>query len=117
MKYKISGKVIRGDGYGKKIGFPTINLETKKGRSKKLPSEGIYSGTVALDSKKYQAGIVIGPGEKIEAHLLGFSENAYGRQVTLEINEFLRKYKKFGTEEKLIMQIKKDLKNVHRHNF
>ncbi|MEK7539437.1 MAG: riboflavin kinase [Patescibacteria group bacterium] len=107
MSYLISGKVIKGDGYGKKIGFPTVNLETKK--KDMLPS-GIYSGNVILDGKKYRAGIVVGPGEKIEGHLIGYNENAYGKEVTIQIKKFLRQYKKFDTEEELITQIKKDLK-------
>ncbi len=109
MNYIIKGKVIRGDGYGRKIGFPTINLETEK---KEFPPEGVYSGNAILDGRKYRAGIIIGPGKKIEGHLIGYNGNAYGRQATLEIEKFLRKYKKFNTEQELINQIKEDLKNV-----
>lgn len=106
MVYTISGKVIRGDGYGRKIGFPTINLETK---TKEFPPEGVYAGSVVLEGKKYRSGIVIGPNNKTEAHLIGFSGDAYGKEVTLEIEKFLRKFKKFETEEKLIAQIKEDI--------
>ena len=99
MNYVISGKVIRGDGYGRKIGFPTVNLETEKSRTEALPPEGVYRGTVMLNTEflTYKAGIVIGPNEKIEAHLIGYKGDAYGKQVTLEIQKFLRKYKKFET--------------------
>ena len=116
MKYLIKGKVIRGDDYGKKIGYPTVNLDRRyflKMQSK--PPFGVYAGFAALGSKKYRAGIVIGPLDKrrlpkIEAHLLGFKKNVYGRQVTLEIGKFIRKFKKFKNEKELIAQIKKDLK-------
>lgn len=106
MDYVISGKVIKGDGYGRKIGFPTVNLETEKS---KLPLEGVYAGDAILDGKKYRAGIIIGPGEKVEGHLIGYSGDAYGKQVTLEIKKFIRKYRKFETEAELISQIKEDL--------
>ena len=106
MSYVISGRVIRGDGYGKKLGFPTVNLETQ---TKNLPEEGIYSGTALLENKSYRAGIVISPG-RVEAHLIEYNGDAYGREVTLEINKFLREYKKFDTEEELIIQIKKYIK-------
>jgi len=111
MNYKISGKVIRGDGYGRKIGFPTVNLDPalREGQGGSQLSEGVYCGDAILEGKKYRAGIVIGPGTKVEAHLLGFSGNAYEKEVSLEIKNFLREFKKFDTEEELIAQIRKDL--------
>lgn len=106
MEQKITGRVVRGDGYGKKLGFPTVNLEIG---SKNLLPAGVYAGSALLDGKEYKAGIVVGPGAKIEAHLIGYNKDAYGREVTLEIKKFLREYKKFDTEEELIIQIKKDM--------
>ncbi len=106
MLYTISGKVIKGDGYGKKLGFPTVNLTTTEA----LPPEGVYAGVGILEGKEYRAGIIIGPKNKIEGHLIGYDGDAYGKEVTLEINKFLREYKKFDTEHELIIQITKDLK-------
>lgn len=97
---------MKGDGYGRKIGFPTVNLDTTQ---KELPPDGVYAGTAEMDGKKYRAGIVIGPHGKIEAHLIGFDGDAYGREVALWTHKFLREYKKFDTEEELIIQIKKDI--------
>lgn len=107
MNYKISGKVVRGDGYGKKIGFPTVNLKTGE---VDVSMAGVYSGDAMLDGKKYRAGIVIGPGIKTEAHLIGYNGDAYGKEVIFEIKKFIREFKKFETEKELIKQIKKDLK-------
>lgn len=106
MKYIISGRVIKGEGYGKKLGFPTVNLDSE---TKEFPPAGVYSGMAVLDEKEYRAGIVIGPGDKIEAHLIGYNGDAYGKEVTLLIKKFIREYKKFNTEEELIIQIKKDI--------
>ena len=107
MHYIISGKVIKGDGYGKKLGFPTVNLDAE---TKEFPLDGIYVGIAVLDDIKYRAGIVVGPNRKIEAHLIRYNGDAYRKKVILEIKEFLRKFKKFKTEKKLIAQIKKDIK-------
>lgn len=98
--------MVRGDGYGRKIGFPTTNLEVK---NQIIPNAGVYAGDAILEEKKYRAGIVIGPGDKVEAHLIGYSGDAYGKIVTLEIEKFIREFQKFETEEELILQIKKDI--------
>jgi riboflavin kinase/FMN adenylyltransferase len=103
---KIVGSVVRGDGYGRKLGFPTVNLETN---TEGLPPEGIYAGSANLEGQEYKAGIIIGPNEKVEAHLIGYDGDAYGKIVDLEINKFLREYKNFDTEAELIIQIKKDI--------
>ncbi|MEX2028893.1 MAG: riboflavin kinase [Candidatus Paceibacterota bacterium] len=109
MRYRISGTVIKGDGYGRKLGFPTVNLDLGA-ETEDLPEEGVYSGTVMLDGKEYRAGIVVGPDDKMEAHLMGYNEDAYGKRVIFKIDKFLRKYKKFKNEKELITQIEKDLK-------
>ncbi|MFA6520253.1 MAG: riboflavin kinase [Candidatus Paceibacterota bacterium] len=115
MQYIFSGIVIKGDGNGKKIGYPTINIDEKDFSSlKKKPVFGVYSGKVTLSSKVYNAGIIIGPLDKkgllkIEAHLIGYKGNAYGKQAVFEVARFLRKFKKFKTEKELIKQIEKDL--------
>ena len=110
---KISGIVIEGDAYGRKIGFPTVNLQTDL---KEFPPEGVYAGTAVLENIEYKAGIVIGPKEKdkhkIEAHLLEYTGDAYGKIVELTLHKFLREFKKFNTEEELIIQIKKDLEQI-----
>ncbi len=106
MEYKISGVVVKGDGYGRTLGFPTLNLNTED----ELPKAGVYSGVAILDGKEYRAGILINPTDKVEAHLLGYDGDAYGKLIALELKEFLRDYKKFNTEEELIAQIEKDLK-------
>jgi riboflavin kinase/FMN adenylyltransferase len=108
MRYIIKGKVIHGDGYGKKIGFPTVNLEITQGNPVQI-MEGVYAGVATLDGVGYRAGIIIGPNNKVEGHLIGYNGNAYGKEVILEVKKFLREYKKFNTEEELIIQIKEDI--------
>ena len=114
--YKLKGKVIKGDGYGRTLGFPTANLDRRSFlRLAKKPKFGVWAGTAFLNKKFYKSAIVIGPLDKkglpkIEAHLIGFSRNIYGEKITLEINKFLRPFKKFKNLDLLKEQIKKDLK-------
>lgn len=110
------GKVIHGDKYGTKIGFPTINIDRRNFNSLKREIKfGIYKGEVILNNKIYKAGIIIGPADKkslpkLEAHLLNYKGNAYGKIVVFKLEKFLRKYKVFKTEKELINQIKQDIK-------
>jgi FAD synthase len=118
----ISGKVIRGEGYGRKLGFPTVNLQADMS-VEELPSSGVYAGFAKLMSNTecltFRAGIVIGPEtngqKKVEAHLIGYDGDAYGKMVTLEVGKFIREFKKFDTEEELIIQIKKDIEILAPH--
>jgi len=105
---KISGKVIRGKGKGKKIGFPTVNIELKE----KLVN-GVYAGSVYFDEKKYKAGIFISKdGDLLEAHLIGFNGNLYGKEIGIEIGEKIRDVMKFESDGELKRQIKKDIEKI-----
>ena len=116
MQYEISGKVIKGDRYGRKIGYPTLNLSRRNFLDlKKKPVFGVYAGEVDLVGKIYRAGIIIGPLDKkglpkVEAHLLKYKGDAYGMNATFHIKKFIRKFKKFKTEDELMAQIARDLK-------
>lgn len=125
-KLTVSGRVIRGDGYGKKLGFPTANIDrreyTKKGLKVKL---GVYAGTVLIlhttrhtpHIQLYKAGIVIGPKDKnnlpkIEAHLIGFEGSLYGKKIELELVKYIRPWKSFPSEYELKKQITKDISTI-----
>lgn len=124
---KISGKVVSGQGYGRKLGFPTANLDRRDYKRRKLKIKlGIYAGFAAYQLKaisyKLKAAIVIGPIDKtnlpkIEAHLLGFKGNLYGRKITLDLLKYVRAFKQFKTEKQLQSQIKKDIKIIKNIKF
>ncbi|HEV7702598.1 MAG TPA: riboflavin kinase [Candidatus Paceibacterota bacterium] len=106
MEFEIEGKVIEGDKYGRKLGFPTANLDTKLSDF----VSGIYGGRGIIGKKMYRAAIVINDKGRVEAHLLGYRGDAYGKILTLKLKKILRDYIKFKTKEELIKQIEKDLK-------
>lgn len=118
MKHIITGIVVKGDQYGRVLGFPTANLEkASRGQvgTKSLPP-GIYAGYTTLsDKKRYASAIVITPPdilEKIETHLISFQGNLYGQKIILELVEFIRPYKKFDTQAELIKNIEKDIQKT-----
>ena len=113
--YRLEGKVIDGNHLGRKIGFPTANLEVND-KSKIIPSEGIYASRVYHKQEKYDGMVYIGKrptvtisGEKrIEVHLFNFSGDLYGETLQLEFVEFLREDKQFESVEDLKKQLVAD---------
>jgi riboflavin kinase / FMN adenylyltransferase len=118
--YAISGRVQAGDQIGQQLGFPTANLDVA---GRVLPPNGVYAGRSQVDGKNYRCALNIGfrptvaaavPQLRVEAHLLDFSGDLYGREIEVEIGSRLRDEKKFGTAEKLREQIQRDLKMIRR---
>ncbi|MDR3643364.1 MAG: riboflavin kinase [Candidatus Doudnabacteria bacterium] len=115
----ITGTVIRGLHYGTALGFPTANLDRRQFSRMRIKIKlGVFQGWAELPSaRKYTAAIVIGPIDKtglpkIEAHLLGFKGNLYGKKILLQIGKFIREFKKFPGEAELKIQIKEDIKII-----
>ncbi len=118
--FTITGKVVRGTRLGRKLGFPTANLDRREYSRKKLRIPfGVYAGvaTISGREKTYRAGIVIGSMDtkglpKIEAHLLDFSGVLYGKRVYLSLMRYLRPYKVIKDKATLKREIANDLKKV-----
>ena len=114
-KWSINGKVQRGKQLGKKIGFPTANIDIK---DYVLARPGVYAVRVKMkNNSKIIKGIAnLGyrptfNGKKIllEVHLFNFSGNLYDKDLSVEFLKFIRKEKKFKNIDQLRNQIKKDL--------
>ena len=115
--YLIMGKVIKGKGRGKEIGYPTANLEVSP--LKLLPPSGVYAVWVILNGEKLKGALNIGKrptfGEKeisIEVHIFNFNKNIYGKTLKIEIIKRIRDEKKFPSIEDLKIQIEKDCKLI-----
>ena len=113
--WAIQGIVKKGRQIGKKIGFPTCNIDIN---DYVLAKPGVYAVRVLRkNSNKYLKGIAnLGyrptfNQKKIllEVHLFNFSGNLYNKYLTVEFKKFIRKEKKFKNIDQLRKQIKTDL--------
>ena len=114
-EWVIEGKVMKGRQLGKKIGFPTANIDIK---DYVLAKPGVYAVKVKkLNSNKFIKGIAnLGYrptfNQKkvlLEVHLFNFSQNLYNKYLKINFFKFIRKEKKFKNVDQLKKQIKIDL--------
>jgi riboflavin kinase/FMN adenylyltransferase len=113
--HRIQGKVAHGAGRGAGLGFPTLNLVDVPVL---IPAEGVYAALarVSGSSTWHPAACNIGPNPtfdeqlfKVEAHLLDFSADLYGKTVELDFVKRLRPTRKFAGFEDLVSQIERDI--------
>lgn len=125
--YRLSGTVVVGKRLGHTIGFPTANLQVEK--YKFLPKVGVYVASARLagaasEERIYRAVVNIGtqpsaPGAHhlaIEAYLLDFDEDIYGKHLALDLLAYLRPEKKFASMEDLVRQIGMDADTAKNYN-
>jgi riboflavin kinase/FMN adenylyltransferase len=119
--YKLRGKVIHGDGRGKHIGLPTANM--KPLGIKLIPSQGIYSAYVKTRGKVFQSVISIGSrptfydppaNQTIEVHILDFSSDLYGEDLTIFFVDCIRPERKFDSIDALMDVIKNDIEHARK---
>ncbi len=113
--YSIRGVVVRGDGRGRELGFPTANLRVSE-RDKLIPPRGIYAVRAVLRCGTYTGALHLGPRPTfkgspptIELHLLDFDRDIYGEEVRVDFAAYLREIEPFTTVAALVEQIKKDV--------
>ncbi|KAA0273673.1 MAG: bifunctional riboflavin kinase/FAD synthetase [Chloroflexi bacterium] len=118
-RYRMGGEVIHGEGRGKKLNFPTANIDYPK--QKAIPPNGIYACWARLGDERYMAATNIGlnptftPERKIpslEAYLLDFDRDIYGEILTLEFVARLRDEIRYTNVDALIEQIHEDVKQT-----
>ena len=117
-QYMLSGIVVSGKQLGGTIGFPTANIEVKE-PYKLIPSTGVYVIRTQINSVLF-SGImnigfnptVLGKHQTIEAHLFNFSEDLYGKKITITLIHFLREEQKFNSVEELVAQLNVDKENA-----
>lgn len=123
--YSISGKVVNGDKLGRRIGFPTANMQLRHNRP---PLSGIFAVEVrgALDTSPQQvtrgvASLGVRPtvhedGKPVlEVHLFDFNQEIYGQQLRMDFLHKLRDEEKYSDLDTLIRQIRLDVENAKKY--
>ncbi len=122
--YRVGGPVVRGDARGRTLGFPTANVAVDV--RKVLPARGVYAAWAWWDERPWPAVVNIGyrptfNGERqsrVEAHVLDFEGDLYGRTLKLDFLVRLRAERAFPSVEALRAQIARDVqqaREVLRH--
>ncbi|MBI2294760.1 MAG: bifunctional riboflavin kinase/FAD synthetase [Betaproteobacteria bacterium] len=116
--YSISGRVMRGDGLGRKLGFPTANVQMKHNRP---PLTGIFAVEVAGIAERPLRGVAslgvrptvkLGGAPVLEAHLFDFDGELYRRHVRVEFLHRFREEEKYADLATLTRRIALDVENA-----
>ena len=115
---KITGTVVRGDGRGRTLGYPTANVALT---DELAADDGVYAAVVESGGRRYGAMANLGVkptfpggGRVLELHLFDFEGDLYGRELTAELVRHIRPERRFATPEALRAQIAEDEKIVKK---
>lgn len=118
--YSVRGIVVRGDGRGRHLGFPTANLKVGDA-DKLLPPSGIYAVRGVLRSGTYMGALHLGPRPtfqgsppSVELHLLDFEGDLYGEEVRVDFVRRLRDVLPFDSVGALVEQMRADVAEARR---
>lgn len=118
--YSIRGYVVRGDGRGRRLGFPTANLELTD-PARLVPAPGIYAVRAQYRTRSLDGVLHVGPrptfpgaAATIELHLFDFDEDLYGAELQVRFCARLRGIERFETEQALIEAMGQDCAEAKR---
>lgn len=119
-EYSISGLVVHGNALGRKIGYPTANLEIQKNIF--IPKMGVYGSTVKIGNKGkiYKALTFIGISNinkelRVESHILDFSKMIYGKNITVILLKYIRDNIKVNSIDEVKKLLEKDEKKIRNY--
>lgn len=112
--FTVENTVIKGDQRGRTLGFPTANIKIPENIIN--PAEGVYAGIIGIDNDNFPAVINVGKRPTfclqneiiVEAHILNFNRDIYGKKIEVQFIEKIRDEIKFSSAEELIDRIKQD---------
>src|SRR5213079_581556 len=110
---EVEGIVVRGDGRGRELGFPTANLDVPADLL--VPPDGVYAGWVRDSRTAVSIGTnphFDGVERRVEAHLLAFDGDLYGERLVVEIWSRIREQRRFDSLEELVTAIGDDVERT-----
>lgn len=118
--FDVDGEVVRGAGRGRTIGIPTANVAWS---GELLPKPGVYATRVVVDGTRHDAVTNLGRnptfvaqgGLSLEAHILDFDADLYGKRVRVEFISWLRGEERFDGPAALVQQIQRDIATAREH--
>lgn len=110
-QWELRGRVVRGDGEGRRLGYPTANLTRYYFRWHPV-SLGIYAGWASLGRRRYAAAACVGVQRKIEVYLIGYKGRCYGRHLAVILVRRLRGLRNYKSDTALKRQIARDVAAV-----
>lgn len=117
--YQVKGSVVRGEGRGRKLNFPTANLACPD--RKLIPGDGVYAVRWKRDSRLTGGVVNIGvrptfggTGRTVELHLFDFQGSLYGENIAVQFIQKIRNERKFAGGRSLAEQMKKDEQAARR---
>jgi riboflavin kinase / FMN adenylyltransferase len=112
--YSLRGPVVRGDGRGRSLGFPTANIHVPDDE-KLLPLEGVYVVMATLRRGTFRGVLHLGPRPmfhgsppSIELHILDFDDDVYGEEIRVDFCTRLRDIHRFASVDALVAAIRED---------
>jgi riboflavin kinase/FMN adenylyltransferase len=119
-QFTLHGTVVEGKQLGRKLGFPTANIETSD-KFKIIPGYGVYAVRVEIGGTEYNGMLNIGTrptfnnnadNRSIEVHIFDFEGDIYGKEITLKFVGKIRDEQKFNNIEMLVSQLENDKKTA-----
>lgn len=119
--YAITGEVVVGNRLGRKLGFPTSNINID--HSMVTPPNGVYVTFCTYNGIRYPSITSVGVkptigtyGKNVETHIFGFDKELYGKNIIVEFVKMMREEVKFGSIEDLSSQVLKDMKSAEAYH-
>ena len=114
QSYFVTGRVFHDRKVGALMGVPTANVKINKDKYPLKP--GVYAGQLTVNGNTYKAVVNYGArptfklkNQLIEAHIINFNQDIYGKTVKIEFNDYIREIKEFSSKEELIKRIEQDI--------